>query len=77
MVMPPKIRTSDGLAGSLSARFRQVRKACHFERQREILAGADIFGTLEDFSPRSLVLLAYLVEMTTEQSGLFGVSQAH
>jgi hypothetical protein len=29
------------------------------------LAGADISGTLEDFSPRSLVSLAYLVEITT------------
>jgi len=35
-----------------------------FRAKRGILAGADIFGTLKDFSPRSLVSLAYLVEMT-------------
>jgi len=35
-----------------------------FRAKRGILAGADISGTLEDFSPRRLVSLAYLVEMT-------------
>jgi len=34
-----------------------------FQAKRGILAGADISGTLEDFSPRSLVSLAYLVEI--------------